>query len=79
MPTKGAFADLGVEDLVGLYGKDRAETPEREKPRLFDGSAAVFFFGRRLRISIGMASRSVQLDSEWNRFHPPLLIAITES
>jgi cyanophycinase len=47
-----AFADLGVTDLVELYVKDRAETLEPEKLRVFDGAAGVFFSGGdQLRIS----------------------------
>jgi cyanophycinase len=47
-----AFADLGIEDLVELYVKDRAETLDPEKLRLFDSAAGVFFSGGdQLRIS----------------------------
>ena len=47
-----AFADLGVTDLVELYVKDRAETLDPDKLRLFDGAAGVFFSGGdQLRIS----------------------------
>jgi cyanophycinase len=47
-----AFADLGISDLVELYVKDRAETLDPEKLRLFDGAAGVFFSGGdQLRIS----------------------------
>jgi cyanophycinase len=47
-----AFADLGVTDLVEIYVKDRAETLDPEKLRLFDGAAGVFFSGGdQLRIS----------------------------
>src|SRR3954454_19572499 len=40
-----AFSDLGVTDLVELYVKDRAETLDPAKLRLFDGAAGVFFSG----------------------------------
>jgi cyanophycinase len=47
-----AFSDLGVTDLVELYVKDRAETLDPAKLRLFDGAAGVFFSGGdQLRIS----------------------------
>jgi cyanophycinase len=47
-----AFADLGIADLVEVYVKDRAETLDPEKLRLFDGAAGVFFSGGdQLRIS----------------------------
>jgi cyanophycinase len=47
-----AFSDLGVTDLVEIYVKDRSETLDPEKLRLFDGAAGVFFSGGdQLRIS----------------------------
>jgi len=47
-----AFADLGVTDLVELYVKDRSETLNPEKLRVFEGAAGVFFSGGdQLRIS----------------------------
>jgi cyanophycinase len=47
-----AFADLGITDLVELYVKDRAETLDPEKLRVFDSAAGVFFSGGdQLRIS----------------------------
>jgi cyanophycinase len=47
-----AFSDLGITDLVEVYVKDRAETLDPEKLRLFDDAAGVFFSGGdQLRIS----------------------------
>ncbi len=47
-----AFADLGVTDLVELYVRERAETRDEDKLRLFDGAAGIFFSGGdQLRIS----------------------------
>jgi cyanophycinase len=56
-----AFADLGVTDLVELYVKDRAETLDPEKLRLFDGAAGVFFSGGdQLRISSQIGDTPVE-------------------
>lgn len=56
-----AFADLGVTDLVELYVKDRAETLDPDKLRLFDGAAGVFFSGGdQLRISSQIGDTPVE-------------------
>ncbi len=56
-----AFADLGVTDLVEIYVKDRAETLDPEKLRLFDGAAGVFFSGGdQLRISSQIGDTPVE-------------------
>jgi cyanophycinase len=56
-----AFADLGVTDLVELYVKDRAETLNPDKLRLFEGAAGVFFSGGdQLRISSQIGDTPVE-------------------
>jgi cyanophycinase len=40
-----AFADLGIKDLTELYVRDRAETLDGDKLKLFDGAAGVYFSG----------------------------------
>jgi cyanophycinase len=47
-----AFADIGVTDLVEVYVKERSETLDPEKLRVFEGASGVFFSGGdQLRIS----------------------------
>jgi cyanophycinase len=56
-----AFADLGIEELVELYVKDRAETLDPDKLRILDGAAGVFFSGGdQLRISSQVGDTPVE-------------------
>jgi cyanophycinase len=56
-----AFADLGVTDLVELYVRERAETLDPDKLRLFDGATGVFFSGGdQLRISSQIGDTPVE-------------------
>lgn len=58
---QNAFADLGISELVELYVKDRAETLDPEKLRVFDGAAGVFFSGGdQLRISSQIGDTPVE-------------------
>jgi cyanophycinase len=56
-----ACADLGIEELVELYVKDRAETLDPDKLRILDGAAGVFFSGGdQLRISSQVGDTPVE-------------------
>ncbi|HEY8381862.1 MAG TPA: cyanophycinase [Microvirga sp.] len=56
------FAELGIGELVELYVKERAETLDPEKLRLFEGAAGVFFSGGdQLRISSQIGDTPVEL------------------
>ena len=47
-----AFADLGVGELVELYVEDRTEASDREKLKVIDDAAGIFFSGGdQLRIT----------------------------
>src|ERR671917_200600 len=58
---QNAFADLGITDLVEVYVKDRAETLDPDKLRLFEGATGVFFSGGdQLRISSQIGDTPVE-------------------
>jgi len=56
-----AFADLGVEDLVELYIEVRSQTEDRDKLRVFDDAAGVFFSGGdQLRITSQIGDTDIE-------------------
>jgi cyanophycinase len=58
---QGAFAELGVTDLVELYVRERSETLDEEKLRLFEGATGVFFSGGdQLRIASQIGDTPVE-------------------
>ena len=56
-----AFADLGVDELVELYVQDRAEAGDREKLRVLDDAAGIFFSGGdQLRITSQIGDSGIE-------------------
>ena len=56
-----ALADLGIGELVELYVEDRAEAGDREKLRVLDDAAAVFFSGGdQLRITSQIGDSGIE-------------------
>lgn len=58
---RGAFADLGLGELVELYVEDRAEAGDREKLEVLDDAAAIFFTGGdQLRITSQIGDSGIE-------------------
>src|SRR5688500_3421904 len=56
-----AFADLGVDELVELYVEDRAEAGDRDKLRVLDDAAGIFFSGGdQLRITSQIGDSGIE-------------------
>ena len=56
-----AFADMALGQLVELYVEDRAEASDREKLRVIDDAAAIFFSGGdQLRITSQIGDTSIE-------------------
>ena len=56
-----ALADLGVGELVELYVEDRAEAGDREKLRVLDDAAGIFFSGGdQLRITSQIGDSGIE-------------------
>ena len=56
-----AFADLDVGELVELYVEDRAEAGDREKLRVLDDAAGIFFSGGdQLRITSQIGDSGIE-------------------
>jgi cyanophycinase len=57
----GAFEGLGVGELVELYVEDRNEAHDREKLRVLDDAAAIFFSGGdQLRITSQIGDTGIE-------------------
>ena len=56
-----AFADLGVGELVELYVEDRTEASDREKLKVIDDAAGIFFSGGdQLRITSQIGDTGIE-------------------
>jgi cyanophycinase len=56
-----AFADLGLGELVELYVEDRAEAGDREKLKVLDDAAGIFFSGGdQLRITSQIGDSGIE-------------------
>ncbi|HEX8641496.1 MAG TPA: cyanophycinase [Allosphingosinicella sp.] len=58
---EAAFADLDIGELVELYVEDRTEAGDREKLRVLDDAAAIFFSGGdQLRITSQIGDSGIE-------------------
>jgi cyanophycinase len=58
---KEAFADLDIGELVELYVEDRAEAGDRDKLRVLDDAAGIFFSGGdQLRITSQIGDSGIE-------------------